>query len=465
MQPPRYEEAIRFYTTAVALRPQYPSARANLGLALKEVRPRRLEEAIAEMRQAIQLDPQLSRAHNNLATALWAARDPKGAIESLRKAIETDPKNSRAYYNLGLYQNVLGKHEDAIAAYLQAIQLDSMHPWYHNNLGAVLMNKARIQKDKVLIDQAIVRYQKAISLKRDFAEAHFNLSLALSAKGARPEAIAEARLAIHHKKDFADAHYNLANWLREDSPEAIEAYENAIRFKNDYAEAYCNLGRMLLRRGQFQRAVEMLRRGHQLGTSRKDWRYRSDQWLARAERLLRLDQRVSAVLEGKDRPKDAGERLAFAEYCYGYRKHLTAAARWCAEAFAEQPALFNLTTHHRRNAARVAILAASQKDPDTAGRNKNEPAQLRRQALDWLQAELAAWNKALERDADKVRAEVVEEMTHWLTKPDFAGVRGPEVRKLPEAERSAWQKLWADVEDLLARAKKKTVPEEKPGTK
>jgi hypothetical protein len=36
---------------------------------------------------------------------------------------------------------------------------------------------------------------------------------------------------------------------------------------------------------------------------------------------------------------------------------------------------------------------------------------------------------------------------------------------LPEAERSAWQKLWADVEDLLARAKKKPVPEEKSGTK
>jgi hypothetical protein len=44
-------------------------------------------------------------------------------------------------------------------------------------------------------------------------------------------------------------------------------------------------------------------------------------------------------------------------------------------------------------------------------------------------------------------------MQHWLKDSDFAGVRGPEVlAQMPEAERSAWQKLWAEVEELFVRA-------------
>ena len=40
---------------------------------------------------------------------------------------------------------------------------------------------------------------------------------------------------------------------------------------------------------------------------------------------------------------------------------------------------------------------------------------------------------------------------HWLTDPDFAGVRGGDaLAKLPDAERQKWQKIWADVENTLA---------------
>jgi hypothetical protein len=51
-------------------------------------------------------------------------------------------------------------------------------------------------------------------------------------------------------------------------------------------------------------------------------------------------------------------------------------------------------------------------------------------------------------------------MRHWLQDPHFAGLRGPEaLALLPEPERPAWQKLWADVADTLARAQGKAPPE------
>jgi len=91
---------------------------------------------------------------------------------------------------------------------------------------------------------------------------------------------------------------------------------------------------------------------------------------------------------------------------------------------------------------------------------------LRQQARDWLRADLEAWRRLLEKEPDKVRPDLVKQLEHWLEDTDFAGVRGTEaIAKLPEAERPAWQKLWADVAATLARAKQKTVPGKPPDTK
>jgi hypothetical protein len=75
---------------------------------------------------------------------------------------------------------------------------------------------------------------------------------------------------------------------------------------------------------------------------------------------------------------------------------------------------------------------------------------------------LAASRQALEKEPDKAGPTVHKRMRHCQQNPDFAGVRGPEaLAKLPEAERQDWQKLWADVADMLARARDKAAPEKK----
>ena len=87
---------------------------------------------------------------------------------------------------------------------------------------------------------------------------------------------------------------------------------------------------------------------------------------------------------------------------------------------------------------------------------------LRHQALDWLRADRAAWQKTLEGNRSKAATAVRQKMQHWLQDADFAGVRGPQaLAKLPEAERSAWRKLWADVEELFVQAGGKSPGPEK----
>jgi hypothetical protein len=47
----------------------------------------------------------------------------------------------------------------------------------------------------------------------------------------------------------------------------------------------------------------------------------------------------------------------------------------------------------------------------------------------------------------------MQQMQHWQSDADFAGVRGSEaLERLPAAERADWQKLWQEVEELRHRA-------------
>ena len=55
---------------------------------------------------------------------------------------------------------------------------------------------------------------------------------------------------------------------------------------------------------------------------------------SRHERLLALDEKLSAILQGDARPADAGERLRLAELCQQYKQRYVAAARFYADAFA-----------------------------------------------------------------------------------------------------------------------------------
>src|SRR5262249_3954505 len=114
------------------------------------------------------------------------------------------------------------------------------------------------------------------------------------------------------------------------------------------------------------------------------------------------------------------------------------------------------------NAACAAALAGCGHGKDAENLDEREKARLRAQALGWLRADLAALSAEIAKDTAEARNAVRSKMLHWQTDENLADVRGPEaLARLPEAERQEWQKLWADVRDLLSRAQGKTESEKK----
>jgi formylglycine-generating enzyme required for sulfatase activity/tetratricopeptide (TPR) repeat protein/tRNA A-37 threonylcarbamoyl transferase component Bud32 len=102
----------------------------------------------------------------------------------------------------------------------------------------------------------------------------------------------------------------------------------------------------------------------------------------------------------------------------------------------------------RYYAARAAVLAG-------AGQGRIEPplddaakAKLRRQAFDWLNAELTVWSKLFETGPQE-RANIVATLSAWQQDADLAGIRdAAALAKLPADERNEWQALWTRVPDV-----------------
>jgi tetratricopeptide (TPR) repeat protein len=108
--------------------------------------------------------------------------------------------------------------------------------------------------------------------------------------GRLEEALAAWDRAIEIDPRSAGARYNrgILLWLKGDPEGAIASYREAIRLDPDFAEAHFQLGHALMRRGRFQEAVPRFRRGHELGSRRVGWAYRSAEWIEDAERKAKL---------------------------------------------------------------------------------------------------------------------------------------------------------------------------------
>lgn len=110
------------------------------------------------------------------------------AINSGRNAVIISPQTSLNWQNLAqIYRNLIGVGENAeqfsIASQNQAIALDPYNPQLYIQLGGIYYQLKNW-------DQAQNQFQIAINLKRDFANAYYNLGHTLEEKGDLENALA-----------------------------------------------------------------------------------------------------------------------------------------------------------------------------------------------------------------------------------------------------------------------------------
>jgi serine/threonine protein kinase/tetratricopeptide (TPR) repeat protein len=231
--------------------------------------------------------------------------------------------------------------------------------------------------------------------------------------------------------------------------EALQAYRRALSLDPKFAYARHNCGIVLKELGKLEEArdefSEAVTHGHRPAI----------QYLRHCQQLIAIRKRLPAVLAGKDRPNDAAELLALAILCQSdSERRYVASAGFYAEAFRAKPPLArDLGTNNRYNAACSAVLAGFGQGVDGATLDEAAKAKFRRQALDWLNADLALWSKLLNSWFPSSRAKALEMLRHWRLESDLLNVRyAGFLATISAAEREEWVKLWGEVEASLKKA-------------
>ena len=114
---------------------------------------------------------------------------PFEAVRVLERAVQLAPQDHRAHNSLGTAYLINLRLDDALAEFKRAVELDSADEYANLNLG----NLARAGSD---FEQAINYYRRQIALKKDTAEAHGGLAIALLALGRDEEAEPEIKRAL-----------------------------------------------------------------------------------------------------------------------------------------------------------------------------------------------------------------------------------------------------------------------------
>jgi Flp pilus assembly protein TadD len=128
-----YNLAIRDYTRAIALEPNYAMAYNNRGLAYKSINNN--DWAINDYTQAIKLDSTFAQSFTNRGITYHAKGDYDRAISDYTQAIALNPKYVKAFTDRGAAFQLKGDYDRAISDYTQAILFDPRFAEAYTNRG------------------------------------------------------------------------------------------------------------------------------------------------------------------------------------------------------------------------------------------------------------------------------------------------------------------------------------------
>jgi len=261
-----YDEAQSAYEHALRVHPDHPRAVAALGTCyLKNRQVKRAGDLLADH---LRRHPDNTAARLVLARALLRQAEYRAAAEELGKVLESDPDNLMAHYNLGFIAYRRRDFDSALEHLERSIALRPDHVEAHYTLGLTYLALERH-------DDAVSELRAAVSIDPKHVGAHFNLANAAARAGRMP-------LSEEHQRIYADlsgrtkseaersAHVKAKSLkaveflMAEKYEQALVEYRRLLDENPDYAPLYNDIGRVQLKLGQRQEALQSLRRAAEI---------------------------------------------------------------------------------------------------------------------------------------------------------------------------------------------------------
>src|SRR6266404_354 len=198
-------------------------------------------------------------------------------------------------------------YHDTVALYTGTLAKNPGCWMAHYNLAIALRAKGET-------DQAVAHYRQAVALRPDYAEAHYNLARILVEKGEFEEAIVHYEKALAVNPADAEAHNNLGSTLFQIGrvDEAIVHFQKALAIQPDYADASYNLANALLSNGDMDGAIVYYLAGLALSPNHAEAQYNLASALLRKGRTDEAIVRYQKTLELQPGNADAHANLGSA---------------------------------------------------------------------------------------------------------------------------------------------------------
>jgi serine/threonine-protein kinase len=378
--------------------------------------------------QAFESLPSTGEAREALGWALLEQERYAEAAEEFRLSTLKPPADAYAYNGLGLARSRQGQKEEAVAALREAVRLQPDNANFHNDLGNAYAARNQFA-------EAADCYRKAREVAPRRFEYPRNIGLVELWQGHWSEAEDAFRTAVKCEETSAEAHLGLGQLQlrRGEVDEAAVQLRRATELQRENAAAHSWYGEALRRQGHAAEAVEEARQAVRLAPKDAGMFYRLGDALTGGGSF---EEALAAYLHGRQLNESWGEiePLDWTERIQASRRNLE---------------LDLLGADRRFRAAGAAVRAAR---PEREPLDEVERSSWRRQALLWLQADLAAWNRELDDATFLERIQVRAVLLRWKQAPTLAAVReAKDLERLPEDERAAWRALWQAVDAALRR--------------
>jgi eukaryotic-like serine/threonine-protein kinase len=362
----------------------------------------RLTRVARELRVA-DLSPQLAAALGRVSR-----KSGGEAIALLTATQNRFPQDFWVTFELAWALNQERRWDEALGYFRAALALRPDSSTAYNGLAEILRSMGRA-------DDAIDLLQHALRLDPKNVLAHYHIAFALYAKGQLDGAIDHFQQALSFDPNSAALHNNLGMALqgRGRLDEAIEHMRQSVRIDPKSAFGQLNLGVALYAKGRVDEAL-----GHVQQAVNLDPKYSFAH--ANLAALLRARGRVPEAID-----------------------HLEQAVRLEGEKPTE---IRRRLVLYRYEGACANVQSAAGQGHEDARRGEPERADKRRQALEWLRANLELTARL------RNGGELLEwSLATWLSDPALAIVRdAAALAHLPDAERESWQRLWTDVAANIA---------------
>ncbi len=194
-------EAYRLMSAALKINPAAADALLNLANVLHALK--RDAEALDCLDKALALKPGDANALLNRGNALLTLSRAQEALASFEDVLARDPRHVDALLGRGVAQSALGRMPQALADFDACLALAPAHPAGHYNRGNALFELGRLQ-------DAVAAFDHTLTALPDHLKAWNNRGRALQALARDAEAAESFNRALAVDKTYADAHFNLA---------------------------------------------------------------------------------------------------------------------------------------------------------------------------------------------------------------------------------------------------------------